>query len=150
MRSEEDMLQMSFEAWKFQVDAYWTRTSYFALFELAFAAGVWKVFTDNHWFTSAGMAAGAEVLTIVWIVNNARLHEYIDYYYRRIMHFEAALGLVGEGSIFSRFEDNRRKCPPGSYHIYVQLIPSLFLLGWGWMLCWSICNLHSMFHHLAN
>ena len=145
MSDEERRMQMlwiAFETWKFQIDAFWTRTSYFALFELAFGAGLWKVFDSCHRFTSAGMALGAILVTCIWMINNARLHEYILYYSDRVKHFEDADGIRTQDTIFSRFESNRKKCPPGSYHIYIQIVPLIFLVGWFYMLVWSVSELH--------
>jgi hypothetical protein len=143
----DDKYRMLFDAavdaWKFQIDSYWTRMSHFAVFELAFAAGLWKIFeTQQHYFTSVGLAFGAIVLTIIWIVNNSRLHEYILYYWSRIGHFESLLALSPDDSIVLHFKKNRHhKRFPGEYHIYIQMIPMLFLAGWFWMFIWSICKL---------
>jgi hypothetical protein len=143
------MLWIAFEAWKFQIDAFWTRTSYFALFELAFAAGLWKVFDSGHLITSAGLALGAILVTCIWIINNSRLHEYILYYNERVRHFEGAdqiYKIDKEDTIFVRFKSHRKKCPPGSYHIYIQVVPLIFLVGWFYMFVWSVSELHCIAH----
>ena len=140
--SRKQMLGIAFEAWKFQIDAFWTRTSYFALFELAFGAGLWKVFDSGHRFTSAGMALGAILVTSIWIINNSRLHEYIVYYSDRVKYFEDADGIRTQDTIFSRFESIRKKWPRGSYHIYIQVVPLIFIVGWFYMFVWSVCELH--------
>src|SRR5271165_7529046 len=124
--------KMLFEAalseWKFQVDSYWTRMSHFAVFELAFAAGLWKIFEGRHYFTSAGLAVGAIALTVIWILNNLRLHEYIVFYWERIEHFESLLLLTPQDSIVHYFKRNRPpKKFPGEYHRYIHAIPVLFL-----------------------
>lgn len=136
------MLGIAFEAWKFQIDAFWTRTSYFALFELAFATGLWRIFESGHWITSAGMALGAISVTCIWMINNSRLHEYILYYGDRVKHYEAALYIENEDTVFVRFESSRHKCFPGSYHMYIQVVPLVFIVGWLYMLAWSACDLH--------
>ena len=138
----EKLQQMAFEVWKFQIEAFWTRTSYFALFELAFAAGVWKTFDSHHWITSAGISVGALSLTIVWIANNSRLHEYIVYYGERLKHYEAVLEITREDTIFTRFDDNRCKRFPGRYHLYIQAVPIFFTAAWVYMLVWSVSELH--------
>ena len=142
----KQMLGIAFEAWKFQIDAFWTRTSYFALFELAFAAGLWKVFDSGHWITSAGMAVGSILVTCIWIINNSRLHEYILYYSDRVKHFEGAVGIDTQNTIFTRFESNRQKCFPGSYHMYIQVVPLIFIVGWLYMLVWSAYKLLCIAH----
>lgn len=136
------LYESALEIWKFQIDSFWTRASTFAVLELALAAGLWKLFCEKHFFTTAVMAAAALFLTLVWIVNNSRLHEYIIYYQERMEHYERLLQIPVDNSIFLGFNKSRvPKRIPGSYHIYVQCIPVLFLLGWAWMLCWSICEL---------
>jgi hypothetical protein len=134
--------EAALDAWKFQVDSYWTRMSHFAVFELAFAAGLWKVFDGQHYYTSAGLAAGAIALTIIWIANNSRIHEYILFNWSRVAHFESLLALSPQDSIVHNFQSNRPpKTFPGEYHQYIHTIPVLFLLGWLWMLIWSLRNL---------
>jgi hypothetical protein len=140
------MLWIAFEAWKFQIDAFWTRTSYFALFELAFGAGLWKVFESGHWFTSACMALGAILLTCIWIINNIKLHEYILYYSERVKHFEGAVGIDTQDTIFAGFETSRQNCFPGSYHLYIQGVPLIFIVGWFYMFVWSVSELHCIAH----
>jgi hypothetical protein len=136
----KEMLRIAIDVWKFQIGAFWTRTSYFALFELAFAAGVWKIFDARHWITSAGMSVGALIVTGIWIVNNSRIHEYIVYYADRMKHYEATM--PEEDTIFSRFEKNRHKTIAGQYHLYIQTVPVIFALGWIYMIVWSVCQLH--------
>jgi hypothetical protein len=140
------LLNAAFETWKFQIDSYWTRMSHFAVFELAFAAGLWKTFDTKHYFTSAGIAVGAIALTIIWIINNSRLHGYILFYWSRMEHYENLLLLAPEDSIVQHFKNHPPvKRIPGEYHIYIQIIPGIFLLGWFWMFCWSICEIrHAM------
>lgn len=135
----ESLYNSALSTWKFQIESFWIRASSFAVFELAFAAGLWKLFDEKHFYTTIGMSIGAITLTIVWVINNFRLHDYITYYKNRLDHYEGLLGLSADDSIFLGFEDNRPpKKMPGSYHLYVQCIPALFLVGWVWMLIWSV------------
>jgi hypothetical protein len=142
-----EMLKISFDAWKFQIDSFWTRSSSFAVFELGVAAGLWQVFLGRYYLTSSAIAVGGILLTAVWLVNNSKLHNYILYYQERIKHFENLAGLLEEDTVFTSFE-RLRKCDrfPGQYHYYIQGVPLLFLVGWLWMLCWSVCNLRVFLH----
>ena len=49
-RNEDTVIQLYWailETWSAQVDSYWTRTNYFAAFEIAAAAGTWVVLNAN-------------------------------------------------------------------------------------------------------
>lgn len=141
--SKESVMRMAFDAWKFQVETYWTRSSYFVVFELACAAGIWKIFDAKHWWTSGLMSLGALALTLVWILNNARLSEYINYYWRQLKHLERTFHLEDEDCVFSMLEMKRqRKRYPGNYRQYVGIIPWVFAPGWLWMLGWSVVSLY--------
>jgi hypothetical protein len=149
--SKEALLRVAFDAWKFQVDAYWTRSSYFVVFEIACAAGIWKVFDANHWLTSAAMSVGAIVLTRIWVLNNARLGEYIHYYWERLQYLEAALGLDEEDAVFMTLEKERpEKRYRGDYRQYVNAIPWIFYAGWFWMLIWTIVRMALYFNSMCH
>jgi len=143
---DETIYQTVFEAWKFQVDQYWTRSSYYVVFELALAAGIWKVFEAHHWWTSALMSVGAIVFTILWVLNNERLNEYISYYWKRLQKLETELGIPNEKGIFSIiFNKNQleKKRYPGNYRQYARALPPVFFAGWLWMLAWSALLLYT-------
>jgi hypothetical protein len=143
--SEETIYTTAFEAWKFQVDQYWTRSSYYVVFELALAAGIWKVFEEKHWWTSALMSIGAAIFTTLWVLNNERLNEYISYYWKRLHELEETFGIEEKAGIFSIiFHDGQleKRRYPGSYRRYGRLLPPVFLAGWLWMLAWSALLLY--------
>ena len=137
----ETIYRTAFEAWKFQVDQYWTRSSYFVVFELAFAAGIWKIFERKHWFTSAAMSIGAIVFTVVWVLNNERLNEYIKYYWVVLKQLESELDIPVRQQIFSPLYEAiyviQTKRYSGNYRQYARVLPPLFFCGWVWMLIWS-------------
>lgn len=144
--SKQTIYTVAFEAWKFQVDQYWTRSSYYVVFELALAAGIWKVFEANHWWTSSLMSFGAILFTILWVLNNERLNEYINYYWKRLQKLERVLGVKEEEGIFSiifnegQLEEKRYR---GNYRQYARALPPIFLGGWLWMLGWSALLLYN-------
>jgi hypothetical protein len=141
---KETTYKTAFEAWKFQVDQYWTRSSYYVVFELAFAAGIWKVFDAGHWWTSAFMSVGATVFTVLWILNNERLNEYIGYYWKRLSEIEKELGIEENLRIFSvLFAKIERKRYPGNYRQYARALPPVFFAGWLWMFAWSILSIQA-------
>jgi hypothetical protein len=139
---KEALIRIAFDAWKFQVESYWTRSSYFVVFELACAAGVWRVFEDKHWFTSSAMSIAALALTRIWVLNNVRLGEYIHYYWERLKCLEAVVGLSEEDAVFSTLEARRpKKQFSGDDRQYINTIPNVFYAGWAWLLSWSIVHL---------
>ena len=142
--SKEALLRVAFDALKFQVESYWTRSSYFVVFEVACAAGVWRVFEDRHWITSCAMSISALALTRIWVLNNARLGEYIHYYWERLKCLETVVGLDDQDAVFSTLEARRpKKKFSGDYRQYISAIPWVFCAGWGWLLAWSIVCLSS-------
>jgi len=160
--TEYDIFSERFEsamsAWKFQVDSYWTRNSYFALFETAAAAGVWKLIECKHWWTSLAFSVGLVVLTLLWLFNNRRLHEYISYWWERAGKAEEAYTQSGgisqenkPGWVFlvHKYESNRpNRNASIPYHNSIQVIPVLFLLSWVWTAGISLidlaCNCHQL------
>ena len=75
------------EIWRFQVDSYWQRTSYFAVFETAAIAGVWQVLANRPRLALALAGLGI-VLTILWLLNNARTHAYVGYWWQALAEIE--------------------------------------------------------------
>lgn len=136
---DKDSLRLAFDAWKFQVETFWTRSSYFVVFELAIAAGLWRLFADRYLYTSVALSLGAILLTCIWFLNNIRLGEYINYYWHRLGELEEALVPDHNLHIFCVLEGKRkRKMFPGNYRHYIQIIPIIFFFGWIWLLMWAL------------
>ncbi|MFC6647319.1 hypothetical protein ACFQBQ_17430 [Granulicella cerasi] len=139
--------QVAVDTWKFQVEQYWTRSSYYVVFELALAAGIWKVFDEKHWFTSGFLSVGAILFTVLWVLNNERLNEYISYYWKRLKDVENDLKIPREYQIFHRIHDadglGKRRYD-GSYRTYGRMLPRIFFIGWLYMAVWSF---QLAFHH---
>jgi hypothetical protein len=127
--------KIAYETWRFQVDSYWTRNSYFAAFEIAAVAGVWKV-ADSHPWMGAVFSVLCMVLTLIWLFSNHRVHEYIELWWKKAAQLDPASFELANG--FSEFREEERKQKsrclervlPVPYAIAIQGIPILFLLGW--------------------
>jgi hypothetical protein len=154
-----ERFESAMSAWKFQVDSYWTRSSYFAVFETAAAAGVWQLIDAKHWWTSLFFSLGLVVLTGLWFFNNIRLHEYIVYWWKRAGLVEEtymrSMGQTIEAnpkrlSSVKDYELNRvKKLECISYHWSIQLIPVLFFFCWVWTAGLSVFYLARNCHPLC-
>ena|ERR1035437_2627654 len=91
MITEDEAYKIAFETWRFQVNSYWTRNSYFALFETAAVAGVWKLI-DGHGVTAAMFSLLCGFLIFIWGSNNRRSHEYIRYWWEQLKQLESLQG----------------------------------------------------------
>ncbi|WP_449727809.1 RipA family octameric membrane protein [Granulicella paludicola] len=124
---------MAFEAWKFQVETYWTRSSYFVVFELAAAAGVWQVFAAGYRLSACFACLASLYMTRIWQLNNQRLSEYIHFYWYRLQDIEKTAGHPMSHRIFSRWENERpQRKYSGDYRSYVNKVPLVFFAAWTW------------------
>jgi hypothetical protein len=154
-----ERFESAMSAWKFQVESYWTRNSYFALFETAAAAGVWKLIADRHWWTSFAFSAGLIVLTLIWLFNNMRIHEYIRYWWKSAGEAEKAYvasikmpsEVKPEWILLVHDYETRRPNQNAliPYHLSINAIPVLFILCWGWTAGMSLVNLGCSCHQLC-
>ncbi len=87
MITQDDAYKIACETWRFQVNSYWTRNSYFAVFETASVAGVWKL-TNGHGVTAVAFSLLCAMLTWVWGDNNRRTHEYVRFWWEEIIRLE--------------------------------------------------------------
>lgn len=144
MLNAQEVYKVALETWKFQVNSYWTRNSYFAAFETALTFGVWKV-SETHPSAGFGFAIVGLLLTTVWFLNNDRLHEYIVFYWERSIALER-LALADAAkeehqetqhlflvSGFDEWRSKRTNHHPKfriNYSDIVQFVPLLFLVAW--------------------
>lgn len=141
MSDNESDLQLYstvFETWRFQVDSYWQRTSYFAVFETAALAGEWSLLNGStaDIYTVRGAAVLGIVLTVLWFLNNLKTHVYVDYWWRALEDIEKADRSVFKIGFVSRYEARRNTlglCAPMKYSYQVQAIPFVFLCAWVWL-----------------
>ena len=142
--NSEYLHRLAFDAWKFQVEQYWTRSSYYVVFQLAFAAGIWKIFEAHHRVTSAFLSLGAIVFTALWVLNNERLNEYINYYWRRLKEIDAAVVTDEKLQVFAgihRTKGLEKRRYVGNYRQYARALPPIFFAGWVYMLVWSLLSI---------
>jgi len=131
----QDALKTTLDIWRFQIDSYWTRNSYFVTFHTAIMAAVWEI-TKNKMSDSRRLAAeffcyAGLFLAVVWLVNNIRVHQYIIYWWRRAAAIEKLLGGPEETHLVFEYDKHRRpKLIPGDYHLWMDSIPVLFLVIW--------------------
>jgi len=138
--------KIAYETWRFQVDSYWTRNSYFAAFEVAAAAGVWKLTDAVHYWMAFCLAIVCAGLTAIWFIANTRVHEYIEFWWAMAidsdpLNASETSSAQKEFGLASRFEDWRRskdKRHRLRYSHLVQIIPTLFLIGWLCLGCYSL------------
>jgi hypothetical protein len=117
-----------FDTWRWQVDSYWQRSSYFAAFETAAIAGCWYLVEKKN---SLGvlLALLGILLTAVWFLNNRKTHGYVEYWWKALGQLEANLG--AEDATFVTRQSGSHYLP---YRALVQAVPVIFLAAWSTML----------------
>jgi len=123
-----DVYKAIFETWRSQVDSYWQRSNYFAVFETAALAGCWSLTDHKHPAMGLLAAILGICLTVVWWCNNWVVHRYVDYWWKSLKDSERNLSLQSAGLAFASNH-------PGSgsrvgYRYLVQIIPGLFMVAW--------------------
>ena len=115
-----------FETWRYEVDSYWQRNSYFAAFETAALAGCWYVV--EHLYRWPGLVFSLAGLTsaIIWWVTSIAVHRYVRYWWNAIQSIERKLSLKDQGLDFAS------KHPGSGLHPskLVLTIPILFAAAW--------------------
>lgn len=131
-----DTLKLALDTWRFQVDSYWTRNSYFVTFHTAIMAAVWEItknmdLPDSRRFAAEGFCYAGMLLAVLWFVNNVRVHQYILYWWRKAEAIEKLLGGPEAAHLVLGYDKYRQpKRIKGDYHLWVNSIPVLFLLVW--------------------
>lgn len=126
-----DLYKSLFDTWHFQVDSHWQRSSYFAAFETVAVAGCWKLLVGQY-PSGLALATLGIGLTVVWILNNNKTHEYARYWLGAVCEIEYRLQeRSGERSIDFAFKilNRRRKGFLRHPHL-VQAVLALFLIAW--------------------
>jgi len=139
-----ELYKTIFETWRFQVNSYWQRSSYFAAFETAAIAGCWHLVTGTpaHYKAGAFVSALGVLLTIVWLLNNHKTHKYVEYWWGALRKIEERLDLplsTTDGKTQEKSDFAFVGRHPGSgqppYSCLVQSVPVLFLMAWLALLC---------------
>ena len=146
--------------WRWQVDSYWTRTSYFALFATGVFTAAATLYIHDHCGLAAGCGIFGLLLSVCWWLNNKRTHEYVRYWWRYLgaLENDAPQGqplpllppVSGYNENLKRFgkDPERMHCLP--YHVIVQTIPFLFFVAFSFISIIGGCRwLYSLYHCLT-
>ena len=136
------------ETWRFQVNSYWQRSSYFAAFETVAIAGYWKLISEPGVPKCEAIVFGilGIALTIVWWLSNRRTHDYVRHWWRSLIDLEAKLQLQPEGTDYAtRIEEMKKSglC----YRDLVQAVPVLFFVAWVFLLGLAVSQILISSHH---
>ncbi len=138
-----ELYKQTFETWRFQIESYWTRNTYFAGFETAALGADWLISANHHW-TAAFGALIACLFAIVWIFSCQKQQGYIRYWWSKLIEFDRVLRAEGSmqqrpptielASDFDTWREARRgKRGPRIQYEYSQLVlivPALFVVMW--------------------
>jgi hypothetical protein len=130
----QEVYKTIFETWRYEVNSYWQRNSYFAAFEVAALAGCWHVVEQAHRWSGLAFSFAGLVSTVAWLVTSVAVHRYISYWWESIKHIEGKLLLVDSGFDFAK------KHPGSGLHPsrWVHVIPVLFMGAWVVILVFAI------------
>jgi hypothetical protein len=132
-----------FDTWRYEVNSYWQRNSYFAAFETAAMAGCWYVVEHKyHWpgfvFSIAGLGSA-----VIWWITSIAVHRYVQHWWEGIKTIEGKFGLHEAGLDFASQHRGSGLHPS----IFVLAIPLLFASAWIAILVVAICGLCSCAVH---
>ena len=122
-----ELYKSYFETFRWQVDSYWQRTTYFAAFETAAIAGCWYLLEKKPnvaapFNVEAAFAALGFLLTVDWLWNNNKTHGYVLYWWRALETLETRLGVD--------FVTTQRGSRYVQYRHLVQGVPVIFSFVW--------------------
>jgi hypothetical protein len=87
-----EVYKQTLETWRYEVNSYWQRSSYFSALETAAIAGCWFVAKDTPWlgltFSILGFAS-----SIIWLITSIAVHGYVKYWWSAVKVSEARLQL---------------------------------------------------------
>ena len=136
-KNEDTVIQLYWailETWSAQVDSYWTRTNYFAAFEIAAAAGTWVVLNANDLTTGHWSLLLAFLLTASWIFSNVKSHDYVSYWWKALEEIEEREDWKKQPEYVSKYGTRRikrRVLGKLQYSFFTNwLVPIFFLIVW--------------------
>lgn len=90
MKTQEltDLHKEVFATWRFQIDSFWTRNTYFAGFQTAAVAGAVTVSEKHHW-TGLFASLAALILAGIWFLSCDRLYEYQQFWWEKLIECDA-------------------------------------------------------------
>jgi hypothetical protein len=125
-----------FETWRSQVDSYWQRSSYFAVFETAAVSGCWILVSGSRLVEIlAGLALSilGTLLTVVWHYSNKKTHTYVRHWWDSVRKIEARLNLAPNdfAEQLTQAQEIRHQRDGGiQYRDLIQRVPLLFGIAW--------------------
>jgi hypothetical protein len=135
------------ETWAAQVDSYWTRTNYFAAFEIAAVAGTWAVLNANDLVVGRCSLLLAFFLTASWIFSNVKSHDYVMYWWKALGEIEAREEWKKKPDYISNYETRRKMRPVLGKLPYSDftnwLVPVFLLLVW---VCLVLIDWNGTYH----
>jgi len=134
---ELDVYKSVFETWRFEVNSYWQRNSYFAAFETAAIGGCWYLLEKGRFPIGLSFAILGAALTVIWFWNNVAVHSYIEYWWASIKDSEKALSLQDKNLAFASNHPGSGLRPS----IGAKLVPLVFLVAWLSLVVYPLCNL---------
>jgi hypothetical protein len=141
-RSEDTVVQLYWailETWSTQVDSYWTRTNYFAAFEIAAIAGTWVLLGVKDLTLGHLCVALAGLLTAAWIYSNLRSHAYVQYWWDVLKDIEARTEWLTKPNYISGYEERRKESTLPRwlpYSRFTNWVVPLFFFGVWVLLIW--------------
>ena len=117
-----------FETWRSQVNSYWQRSNYFAVFETAALAGCWSLMGQSHTVLGLLSVVVGISLTIIWWGSNSAVHRYVEHWWNSLKIVEKQLSLQDAGLAFAT--NHRGSGGALRYSSLVQTVPLLFMAGW--------------------
>lgn len=135
--SLRENLKTALDLWRFQIDSYWSRNSYFVTFHSAIMAAIWQVSKNAATMLPLRRLAAQCIcyvgilLAVVWMINNIRVHQYIMYWWKRACAIEQAFNTPESARLLldlgARGTSRSRR---GQNQIWMNSLPILFLLVW--------------------
>jgi hypothetical protein len=134
---ELEVYKNTFETWRFEVDSYWHRNTYFAAFETAAIAGCWYLLEKGKVPIGLSFAVLGGVLTLIWFWNNVAVHRYIKYWWGSVQASEKALSLQERKIAFANDHPGSGLSPS----VGAKLVPLVFLLAWLFLIVYAVYHL---------
>jgi len=130
-----EVYKITFDTWRSQVDSYWQRSNYFALFETAAVGGCWHLVSGEHALEvllGVGFAILGIALTVVWHRNNAKTHIYVRHWWDALTTIEGRLNLRPNdfAAQLEQEQEERHKNGDIWYRHLIQWVPCLFGVAW--------------------
>jgi hypothetical protein len=134
-----EVYKAMFDTWRSQVDSYWQRSNYFALFETAAIGACWHLVSSCHKpEVGAGiiLVAFGISLTVIWYYNNKKVHAYVRHWWVAMTEIEERLNLAPNdfaGQLHRKQEAEDKDQKEGGkfdYSKLIQYVPGLFGLAW--------------------